>query len=209
MWVAWLHDPFMVGLSAAETGCWWRLYALAHDCQSEGRLVSSNGKPLSLKAIQEAVHITTVTEIRSFSSMVDKMMQEGYLHKDGETYIITNYAEEQKKTPSEEKEAVAERVRRYRERQKKEQLPFPLEPSSPKEKEGTSVSINTKTLDQESNGVTPVTSQGAVATNVTGSPLQKVIPEDGKRTGNVLAPVGPVTEYPLQNDPIIKEITRL
>lgn len=314
MWNEWLHDPFMVSLTLSETGAWWRLYGLAHDCQAEGKLVSNYGTPLSMKAILETLHITNPGECRAFTNMVEKMVTEGRLHWEGQTLTITNYAAEQRKTPSEQPATVAERVRNYRERwdsfindmnESLSALPpsvdrlaqhesikqiladigqlngyevqseYPIGPPGPhgpkridlcwltrgkimaafeidyvsqkegsieklnmaktpntfiilrepyiqvvrlkkrepekkySEEENTSVSNNTKTPDQECNGVTPVTSKGPVATNVTGNPLHDPEDSSGKLQGDLETLPGAVTGNPLQADPVIAEITRL
>lgn len=207
MWVSWLNDPNIGQLGFAQKGAWWSLYTLAHTCGADGRLVNNNGRGLTIDELHKALHMGDPGDARIFSTMITKMLDAGSLVWDNDTLVITHYAQDQKATPTSTKEAVAERVRKYRERQRQEQLP--LEP--PKDKESSGVPITTTEV--EGNAVTSVTPQGekggVQAQGVTEKPLPLGRTRAGQGREKVGTSPGDVTEKPLQNDPIIAEICRL
>lgn len=127
MWVDWLDDLKMLDLSLAEQGVWWRLCTLAQKCATDGALVKDNGAALSLNEIASTLRIKTKPDRKVLDSMIRKMTNQGSLHWNSNSLVITHFAERQAKTPSEAPEAVRERVRRYRERQAK----VTKSPSSP------------------------------------------------------------------------------
>ena len=116
MWVEWVDDVKMLALTLAEQGAWWRLCALAQKCVADGALVKGNGSPLSLDEITDAIRIKTKADRKVFDSMVQKMSEQGSLHWNSNTLVITHFADRQAKTASETPEAVRDRVRRYREK---------------------------------------------------------------------------------------------
>jgi len=116
MWVEWVDDPKMLSLSLAEQGAWWRLCTLAKKCAADGFLVKGRGAPLSLEEIADAIRITAKADRKVFDSMTEKMIDLGSLHWNSKALVVTHFAERQAKTASETHEAVAERVRRFRER---------------------------------------------------------------------------------------------
>jgi len=118
MWVEWIHDPKMLGLTLAETGAWWKLITLAQQCAAEGQLVKGNGSPLSLPEIANSLHISTPKDMKTLQSMIQKMESANSLSWNNKTLTIIHFAERQELTPSSSREAVRERVRRHRERQR-------------------------------------------------------------------------------------------
>lgn len=123
LWTSWRAEPDIIPLTVAEKGCWILLYILAHECADEGRIVSESGELLPREMILQMLFIKGINDIRSFDSMIDKMMDKGYLHQEeGEPLTITNYAKEQNPTTGTgikgTREALAERQRRWRDRQK-------------------------------------------------------------------------------------------
>ena len=118
MWIEWIHDPKMLGLTLAETGAWWKLITLAQQCAAEGQLVKGNGSPLSLPEIANSLHISTPKDMKTLQSMIQKMEAANSLSWNNKTLTIIHFAERQELTPSSSREAVRERVRRHRERQR-------------------------------------------------------------------------------------------
>ena len=118
LWVGWYHKTDWLSLSLAEKGAWWLLYSLAQELERDGRMVSSDGN-MTLRDITRALHLEERSDRDIFRRMVKKRLAQGGLHWDGDTLVLTDFATEQARTPSKEKEAVAERVRRYRERQQR------------------------------------------------------------------------------------------
>lgn len=118
MWIEWIHDPKMLGLTLAETGAWWKLVTLAQQCAAEGQLVKGNGSPLSLPEIANALHISTTRDMKTLQSMIQKMEAANSLSWNNKKLTIIHFAERQELTPSSSREAVRERVRHHRERQR-------------------------------------------------------------------------------------------
>jgi len=121
VWVEALDDPKMTRMSLAEQGAWWGLMMLARKCDPEGkgRLISG-GEGLTVDEIAEALHIKTPGDRQALESMIEKMEKRGSLFwNDSHILTITHFEERQAIPPSSRPEAVAERVRRYRERKKK------------------------------------------------------------------------------------------
>ena len=131
MWGEWLHDPKMLSLSLAEQGAWWRLLTLAQECDADGSLVKGNGAPLTVPEIANCLHIATPRDMKTLRSMVGKMEAAGSLDWNSETLTIVHFAERQARIPSETKEAIRERVRQYRERQRVTEKPLQQPASSP------------------------------------------------------------------------------
>jgi len=127
-WARWAHDPDMLELSLSETGAWWHLYALGHECNDGGRLTGPNGNPLDRLAQLDAMHLRGIQEARAYDNMVAKRLKHGALRWDGSVLVIVNYEEEQSLSASETREAVAERARRYRERKRNPVTENPLRP---------------------------------------------------------------------------------
>ena len=117
MWVEALDDPKLTRLSLAERGAWWGLLKLAHKCEAGGKIVSG-GESLGIDEIADALHLKTGEDRQALESMIAKMEKRGSLVWNDDVLTIVHYEERQRIPPSARPEAVAERVRRYRERQK-------------------------------------------------------------------------------------------
>ena len=117
MWVEALDDPKLTRLSLAERGAWWGLLKLAHKCAAKGKLLSG-GIGLDMDEIADALHIKTSDDRQALKSMIAKMEKRGSLVWNDDVLTIVHYEERQKIPPSARPEAVAERVRRFRDRQK-------------------------------------------------------------------------------------------
>lgn len=154
MWIEWIHDPKMLGLTLAEQGAWWRLVTLAQQCGADGQLVKGNGTPLTILEIAKSLHITERNDMATFKRMIEKMEAMGSLTWNSDILTIVHFAERQARIPSSTKDAIRERVRQYRERQRVTKKPLPTkERESNKEKEIE----GDKEAEEECNGVTPVT----------------------------------------------------
>ena len=140
MWVEWIHDPKMLGLTLAETGVWWKLVSLAQELAQDGRIAESSGRPLNLDEVANCLHLSKRTDIRQLMSMMDKMQRQGSLHWDEATLVITKFAERQAQVPSATREAVRERVKQHRRRQSETEKSLhgspPRPPSLEEEGEG-------------------------------------------------------------------------
>ena len=97
MWLEALDDPKLTRLSLAERGAWWGILKLAGKCEA--------GK--------------TDEDRQSLESMIAKMEKRGSLiWNENHVLTVVHYEERQRIPPSSRPEAVAERVRLHRERQK-------------------------------------------------------------------------------------------
>jgi len=114
LWVDSLVGPKSLDLSLAETGAWWKLYGFAHYLGCSGRLTRENDRPYTLPAMMEALHITRRADMATFRRMLDKQLDLGLLRWEESTLVITGYDEEQSRAPSAQKEAVRDRVSRWR-----------------------------------------------------------------------------------------------
>ncbi|GAH39858.1 unnamed protein product, partial [marine sediment metagenome] len=163
MWVEWIDDLKMLDLTLAEQGAWWRLVTLAKKCAADGALVKDNGTPLSLDDITSTLRIKTKADRKVFDAMIRKMIDQSSLHWNDNALTITHFAERQAKTSSQASEAVRERVRRFRERQKRnvtENSLHPLTtPTTVKDIEAE-VEVEGNAL---RNGVTSVTAEAVLA----------------------------------------------
>lgn len=136
MWIEWLHDPKMLGLTLAEQGVWWRLLTLAQECAADGYLIKGSGHPLTVDEIANCIHIQSLEDRSVLRSMISKMESQGSLHWNAEALVVTHFADRQSMIPSEMKEAVKERVKQYRERHRVTGSPLPPQtPLSNKHKE--------------------------------------------------------------------------
>ena len=130
-----LEDPKLTRMSLAERGAWWGILKLAGKCEAEGKIVSG-GEALSLDEIADALHIKTPEDRQSLESMIAKMGRRGSLiWNDAHILTVVHYRERQKISPSAQAAAVAERVRRHRERRQKTGNGDAVQPS-PKVGEG-------------------------------------------------------------------------
>lgn len=118
MWVEALDDPKLIRMSLAERGAWWGLLKLAHKCNAGGKLLSGD-QGLDMDEIADALHIKTSDERQALESMITKMGKRGSLRWNEGVLFVVHLEERQRIPPSSRPEAVAERVRLYRERQKK------------------------------------------------------------------------------------------
>lgn len=126
MWVEALDDPKLIRLSLAERGAWWGLIKLARKLDPEGRntgRIETGGQGLDMAEITDALHIKADSDRQALDSMIEKMKSRGSLSWNGSVLTIVHFGERQRIPPSAHREAVAERVRLYRERQKKEASP--------------------------------------------------------------------------------------
>jgi len=157
MWGEWLHDPKMLSLSLAEQGAWWRLVTLAQECDADGSLVKGNGAPLTVPEIANCLHISTPRDMKTLQSMIEKMEAAGSLDWNSETLTVVHFAERQARIPSETKEAIRERVRQYRERQRVTEKPLQQPDSSPPLSDKDIEGDKEAEAEEECNGVTSVT----------------------------------------------------
>lgn len=118
MWLEALDDPKLIRLTLAERGAWWGILKLAGKCAAGGKVVSG-GAGLDMDEITDALHIKTAEDRQSLESMVAKMEKRGSLIWNGNVLTVVHYEGRQRIPPSARPEAVAERVRRHRERKKK------------------------------------------------------------------------------------------
>jgi len=131
MWVEWIHDPKMLGLTLAETGVWWKLVSLAQELAQDGRISESSGRPLNLDEVANCLHLSKKNDVRQLMCMMEKMQRQGSLHWDGATLVITKFAERQAQVPSATREAVRDRVKRHRRRQLETEKPLHQVPPRP------------------------------------------------------------------------------
>ena len=124
MWLEALDDPKLIRLSLAERGAWWGLLQLAGKCNANGKLVSG-GVGLDIDEIADALHIKSGEDRQALESMIAKMEKRGSLIWNDDVLTVVHYEERQKIPPSARPDAVADRVRRYRDRQKKHK---PMDP---------------------------------------------------------------------------------
>lgn len=129
MWLEALDDPKLTRLSLAERGAWWGLLKLAGKCEAGGKIVSGS-QGLDIDEIADALHIKTSEDRQALGSMIAKMEKRGSLRwNENNTLAVIHWEERQRIPPSLHPEAIAERVRRYRERRKKTEEPEELAPS--------------------------------------------------------------------------------
>ena len=136
LWVEWIHDPKMFSLTWAEKGMWCGVLTLAQQCAADGQLVKGDGIPLTIPEIANFLHITSPKDRKTLEGMISKMAGAGSLHWNSSLLVVTHFAERQSKRASEASEAVRERVRLHRERQRVTENALPnKEKESTKEKE--------------------------------------------------------------------------
>ena len=117
MWLEALDDPKLTRLFLAERGAWWGILQLAGKCDAGGKLISGD-QGLDMDEIADALHIKTAEDQQALESMIAKMEKRGSLVWNDDVLTVVHYEERQRIPPSARPEAVAERVRRYRDRQK-------------------------------------------------------------------------------------------
>ncbi len=119
MWLEALDDPKLTRLSLAERGAWWGILQLAGKCDAGGKLLSG-GQGLDIDEIADALHIKTGEDRQLLESMIAKMEKRGSLKwNENNILMVIHWEERQRIPPSTRPEAIAKRVRRYRERRKK------------------------------------------------------------------------------------------
>lgn len=118
LWLESLDDPKLTKLSLAERGAWWGLLSLAGKCNAGGKL-ETGGEALDMNDIADALHIRTPEEIQALHSMVSKLLQRGALSQN-ENHILTivHWGDRQKVPKSSTPEAIADRVKRFRDKQR-------------------------------------------------------------------------------------------
>jgi len=117
MWLEALGDPKLTKLSLAERGAWWGLLQLAGKCNADGKLESGE-EALSMDDLAEALHIRTTEDRQALESMIAKMVKRRSLTYNEGVLRVVHWQERQRIPPSARPEAVAERVRRHREKKK-------------------------------------------------------------------------------------------
>ncbi|GAH87617.1 unnamed protein product, partial [marine sediment metagenome] len=81
-----------------------------------GGKIVSGGVGLDIGEIADALHIKTSGDRQAFESMIAKMKERGSLMWNDDVLTVVHYEERQRIPPSARPDAVAERVRRFRER---------------------------------------------------------------------------------------------
>lgn len=165
MWTEANHDPKMLGLTLAERGVWWAVLALAQECDAEGRLIKGGGMPLTIEEIADCLHIKTKRDLNVLKSMIAKMESQDSLHWNDETLVVTHFVKRQEQVPSGTKEAIKERVRQHRERQRVTEKALQeskgvTPPQTPLKEEEVEVEV-----EGEGNAVTPVTGNEIIVTS--------------------------------------------
>jgi hypothetical protein len=79
----------------------------------------------------DAMHIKSIQDVRAYDSMLAKRLKQGALSWEDEVLLVTNYHEEQEIAPSDTKQSVKDRVRRYREQHRQPVTPKPLQSDVP------------------------------------------------------------------------------
>ncbi|MBA7685975.1 hypothetical protein ES703_94406 [subsurface metagenome] len=115
LWVEALDDPKLTRLPLAERGAWWGILKLAHKCGAGGKL-TSGGVGLTMDEIADGLHIKTGEDRAALESMIAQMEKRGSLKWNESALTIIHYDDRQRVAPSSQPEAVADRVRRHRER---------------------------------------------------------------------------------------------
>lgn len=117
MWLEALDDPKLTRLSLAEKGAWWGILKLAGKCEAGGKIVSG-GQGLDIDEIADALHIKSSEDRGALESMITKLEKRDSLKWNKGVLTVVHWKERQRIPPSAQPDAVAERVRRFRERQK-------------------------------------------------------------------------------------------
>jgi len=119
MWLEALDDPKLTRLSLAEKGAWWGLLQLAGKCEAGGKIISG-GHGLTMDEIADALHIKTAEDRQSLESMITKMEQRNSLSWNSNGLLVIHWVDRNKRAASASPEAVAARVRNYRDKQKQD-----------------------------------------------------------------------------------------
>ena len=119
LWIESLDDLKLVRLTLAERGAWWGLLSLAGKCNAEGK-VAFGAVGFTINQIADALHIKTPQDRQSLESMIKKMESFGALVWNADTLTIVHYKDRQKVPLSSTPEAIADRVKRFRDKQKRE-----------------------------------------------------------------------------------------
>jgi len=117
MWLESLEDPKLTRLSLAERGAWWGILELAGRGDAGGKILSG-GLGLEMDEIADALHIKTDEDRQALESMITKMGKRGSLKWDENILTVIHWEERQRIPPSARPEAIAERVKKFRERRK-------------------------------------------------------------------------------------------
>ncbi|MBA7597913.1 hypothetical protein ES703_04921 [subsurface metagenome] len=129
MWIEALDDPKLTRLSLAERGAWWGLLNLAGKCETGDKSgkIQSGGQGLDIDEIVDALHIKNSKDRQALESMIAKMEKRGSLVWNGDVLTVVHWEKRQKISPSARPDAVAERVRQHRERER-EKKHKPIDP---------------------------------------------------------------------------------
>lgn len=119
LWIDSLHDFKLIRLSLAQRGAWWGIVTIAGECKRDGRL-ESGGHPLTIDDIAEMLHVKTKEDREALESMVREMVKSNSLAwNNGHVLTVVNFVKRNVfSSPSADKEAVAERVQKHRERKR-------------------------------------------------------------------------------------------
>ena|GEM_PF-2485428 len=116
-WLEGLDDPKLTRLSLAERGAWWGILQLAGKCDAGGKILSGS-VGLDMDEIADALHVKTSDDRQALESMIAKMEKRGSLKRENNILTVIHWEERQRIPPSARPEAIADRVRRYRDRRK-------------------------------------------------------------------------------------------
>ncbi len=210
LWVDFLNDPKMDRLTLAEQGAWWRLVAEAHICVADGHLQTSSGSPMTMDEIAKALKIVTPEDRAVLQSLIAKMTHEKSITIDHGVLFLKNYVKRQRTAASDAPEAVAARVKAWRAKHKKAQLPLPEgspsdTPSNKEKEENTNRSDQDKECNAE-NLVTSLTPEGLNADLTSNG---KLVTESGPISVHVTGSgvTSPLHPTPTE-DPLLAEISR-
>lgn len=129
MWVEALDDSKLTRMGLAERGAWWGLIKLARKLDPEGKnsgKIETGGQGLDLEEIADALHIKSDSDRHAFESMISKMESRGSLKWNGRVLTIVHFEQRQKVPKSSTPEAIADRVRRFRDKKRVRNYPIDL-----------------------------------------------------------------------------------
>jgi len=173
LWLDSLHNRKLIRLSLAERGAWWGLLSLAGELGAGGAL-TAGGQPLTLDEMADSMHISQADRPH-LDSMVEKMVRGGSLAWNGNALYVANWEERQRIAPSDRPEAVRERVRLYRERQKSLNNPPLPTPEGEGEGEGEVTRYTTLQIENEGTGAQKLTKEALNRTKEAQKQWQKTL----------------------------------
>lgn len=105
------NDPKVIRLTWAQRGIWSALLALAGQIDEQ----DENGPTGCVGSLQDAALMIRCDE-DEFTEAVCAFTERGMIHEDDGLLYLSQFAERQSRAPSSQREAVTERVKRYRRR---------------------------------------------------------------------------------------------